>query len=82
MWLAAAVLPWAEETESRPADQRGREALERRIGANMVLGDREIAAPWLGAHLLDARPPAEEKLDKFPAVPRPKASALPLGMLP
>jgi hypothetical protein len=48
----------------------------------VVLGDREIAAPWLGAHLLDARPPAEEKLDKFPAVPRPKASALPLGMLP
>src|SRR5829696_2258837 len=70
--IAAAVLPWAEETESRPADQRGREALERRIGADMVLGDREIAAPRLGADLLDAAdrfavraddPPAEEKLD-------------------
>ena len=25
--IAAAVLPWAEETESRPADQRGRDSL-------------------------------------------------------
>ena len=36
---AAAALPRSEETESRPADQRGREALERRIGAEVVLGD-------------------------------------------
>ena len=61
---AMAAAPLAPEAE-QPHGRSG-EALERRMGAEMVFGNREVAARRLGAHLLDAA----EKVMPSPAMAR------------